>query len=75
MPSFATLGDSLEIQDLKHTFDFESTEGLDLAKFGAHTITGLLKLYIRELPDPLLTYDRYIPLFYNLTRWQHHVAR
>ena len=31
----------------------------DVSTHDPHTIGGCLKMYLRELPDPLLTYDLY----------------
>lgn len=31
----------------------------DLSGHDPHTIAGCLKMYLRELPEPILTYDLY----------------
>ena len=31
----------------------------DLTDHDSHTIAGCLKMYLRELPEPILTYDLY----------------
>ena len=31
----------------------------DMSAHDPHTIAGCLKMYLRELPDPLLTFDLY----------------
>lgn len=58
---FRVSGDSMEIRQLKQIYDFESTPP-DLATFGNHTLTGALKLFLRELPTPLFTYELYDPI-------------
>lgn len=32
---------------------------IDLKKFSPHTVAGTMKLYLRELPEPLLSYQFY----------------
>jgi len=40
------------INDIKSSF--QRGEDLDWGKFDAHTVAGVLKMYLRELPEPLL---------------------
>lgn len=53
-------GDATQIETLRTMFD-ESSESVDLLnpqKYGIsdiHSVSGVLKLYFQELPDPLLT--------------------
>ncbi len=53
---FRVCGDTLEIEYYKQQFDSGEDvvfkEGTDV-----HVITNLLKLYLREMPEPLLTYE------------------
>lgn len=58
---FRVSGESLQIQQLKKIYDYEDTPP-DLSQFGPHTLTGTLKLYLRELPVPLFTYGIYGPM-------------
>lgn len=37
-------------------------EDVDLGLADVHTVAGLMKLYLRELPEPLLTFRLYDPL-------------
>lgn len=50
-------GNSDKITKWKHAFD-EGPATLDKSE-DIHTYTGLLKLYLRELPEPLLTFGLY----------------
>jgi len=55
---FRESGSANKIKELKESLD----DGLPLNLIGfddPHVVTGLLKLYIRELPEPLLTYELY----------------
>eukprot|EP01133_Synstelium_polycarpum_P016008 gene16008-19046_t len=55
---FRLSGSVLTIENWKKTYD--KGERCDLfQEVDPHAIAGLLKLYLRELPEPLLTYDRY----------------
>jgi Rho GTPase-activating protein RGD1 len=53
-------GRSSVIQKLRYEVDQHPT-GVDLTVVGTdyHSVTGLLKLYLRELPEPLMTYKLY----------------
>ncbi|XP_039222879.1 active breakpoint cluster region-related protein isoform X2 [Crotalus tigris] len=56
-------GVATKIQDLKAAFDSNSTDILVmLSDMDINAIAGTLKLYFRELPEPLLT-DRLYPTF------------
>uniref|UniRef100_A0A674E2X8 Rho GTPase activating protein 32a n=1 Tax=Salmo trutta TaxID=8032 RepID=A0A674E2X8_SALTR len=54
-------GISSNIQKLRHEFDSEEIPDLsrDVFKQDIHSIGSLCKLYFRELPNPLLTYQLY----------------
>eukprot|EP01103_Thecamoeba_quadrilineata_P015651 TRINITY_DN5010_c0_g2_i1.p1 TRINITY_DN5010_c0_g2~~TRINITY_DN5010_c0_g2_i1.p1 ORF type:complete len:964 (-),score=189.08 TRINITY_DN5010_c0_g2_i1:50-2533(-) len=55
---FRISGDQNEVISLKNAID--SGQGLEQCKpEDPHTVAALLKLYLRELPDPLLTYTRF----------------
>jgi hypothetical protein len=43
------------VDDLKK--QYEEGKSPDLSKIDPHAVTGILKLYLRELPTPLLTYE------------------
>lgn len=55
---FRISGDALEIEAYKQAFDsnvdVEFKAGTDV-----HVVSSLMKLYLRELPEPLLTFDMY----------------
>jgi hypothetical protein len=36
-----------------------------------HAITGVLKLYFRELPEPLFTDDHYQSFIQTIRKWEH----
>lgn len=40
------------VNDIKSKF--QKGEKIDWSRFDAHTIAGVLKMYLRELPEPLL---------------------
>jgi phage terminase Nu1 subunit (DNA packaging protein) len=48
-----------QVQELKQLFDQVEEVSVDLTKFTAHSIAGVLKLFLREIPDPLLGYQMY----------------
>jgi hypothetical protein len=55
---FRVPGNSVRVQDLKATID--RTGGpVDFKHCQVHDVTGVLKLYLKELPDPLFTSDYY----------------
>jgi hypothetical protein len=60
---FRLAGSIPEVQELKRRFDIGWTEELHatLLKANPHTLTSLLKIYFREMPEPLLTFDKYEP--------------
>lgn len=53
-------GVTSEIQRIKRAFDKNLRAGLNiLADSDIHAVTGVLKLYFRELPEPLFTEESY----------------
>ncbi|KAM9970815.1 hypothetical protein ACTFIR_002679 [Dictyostelium discoideum] len=55
---FRLSGSVLTIEQWKAKYD--KGERVDLfQEVDPHAVAGLLKLYLRELPDPLLTYEKY----------------
>ncbi|XP_014665344.1 PREDICTED: rho GTPase-activating protein 32-like, partial [Priapulus caudatus] len=54
-------GVSSNIQKLRHTFDEDRIPDMedDLILQDIHCVASLLKMYFRELPNPLLTYQLY----------------
>ncbi len=54
-------GSADEIEALKSRFesDWEQTEHYFKSFEDIHVITGVLKLYFRSLPIPLITFDSY----------------
>lgn len=55
---FRISGDALEIEAYKQAFD--SNEDVEFkAGTDVHVVSSLMKLYLRELPEPLLTFDMY----------------
>eukprot|EP00808_Paulinella_micropora_P019923 g2367.t1 len=62
---FRVSGDNPDIQQLQKAFDFppeNSPPGMNLPSldgFSSHSLSGLVKLFFRLLPEPLVDYNRY----------------
>jgi len=54
---FRVPGSSEEITKMKVTFDRDGQ--CDLSGFETASVAGVLKLYFREMPEPLFTFDHY----------------
>lgn len=54
---FRLSGDSVEIAQTRDKFDLGVV--VDLAKLGPHSVSGLVKLFLRTLPQPLLRFEHY----------------
>ena len=67
---FRISGDSREIAELKVKWDVG--EAVDLCAYSPHSVSGLLKMWLRELPEPLLTYELYQPLIDLFRQMQLH---
>ncbi|KAK5583661.1 hypothetical protein RB653_005259 [Dictyostelium firmibasis] len=71
---FRIPGNGITIQEIKKSFD----EGKgDLSKFNSsdiHSVAGVLKLYLRELPEPLFIW-RYYSTFIKVIRNPDHLQR
>ncbi|KAJ1589027.1 hypothetical protein NDA15_001663 [Ustilago hordei] len=55
-------GSKSSVENLRRTFDQQPAESIDLAtgEFSdIHTIAGAVKTWLRELPEPLITFDSY----------------
>lgn len=60
---FRLSGDLHQIEDLKRKLDYPDERGkADLEDYGTHVIAGIFKMYIRELPIPIFTFEQYAPL-------------
>jgi hypothetical protein len=57
---FRLSGDSVEIATVRERLD--SGVEVDLTKVGSHSVAGLVKLFMRLLPQPLLLFSNYDPL-------------
>ena len=57
---FRISGDSREIGDMKVRLDVG--EQVDLHVASPHSVAGLLKMWLRDLPEPLLTFELYAPI-------------
>ena len=53
---FRIPGDTGSIQDIKSAFDNENGETIDLSKYSVHDVGGAVKLFFRELPNPLFPF-------------------
>jgi hypothetical protein len=61
---FRLSGDNTQLQLLKQEFNEGKYPTLEAAREALsrqkeHTISGMVKMYFRELPEPLLTFDHY----------------
>mmetsp|Transcript_28242 Transcript_28242/g.31370 ORF Transcript_28242/g.31370 Transcript_28242/m.31370 type:complete len:789 (+) Transcript_28242:23-2389(+) len=54
---FRVPGAASTIRQLKESFN--SGENPEMSRSDAHGVGGILKLWLRELPEPLMTYDLY----------------
>jgi len=59
---FRVSGDQDEIQELKAHIDNDEFDESKLDKKFIHNYTGVFKLWLREMPEPLMTFEKY-PLF------------
>ncbi|XP_050407938.1 active breakpoint cluster region-related protein isoform X1 [Patella vulgata] len=68
-------GVTSEVQKLKKIFDKNIKAGMNsVADADIHAVTGLLKLYFRELPEPLFTESKY-PVFKETIRLSDEEAK
>ncbi|XP_076309682.1 rho GTPase-activating protein 44-like [Tachypleus tridentatus] len=56
---FRIAGRASKVKKLKNSFDVLTTFDLTEYAQDPHTVAGALKSYLRELPEPLLTFDLY----------------
>ncbi|XP_058250213.1 unconventional myosin-IXb-like isoform X2 [Hemibagrus wyckioides] len=56
-------GSTLKAKELHHLLD-TSPQSTSLDNYQIHTVTGLIKCWLRELPDPLMTFDLYNDFLY-----------
>eukprot|EP01103_Thecamoeba_quadrilineata_P008670 TRINITY_DN18400_c0_g1_i1.p1 TRINITY_DN18400_c0_g1~~TRINITY_DN18400_c0_g1_i1.p1 ORF type:complete len:391 (-),score=56.03 TRINITY_DN18400_c0_g1_i1:123-1295(-) len=70
---FRQPGNMADVADIKKMYD--KWKKVDLTKYKEpHTVASLLKLYLRELPEPLLTfemYNSYLRVFQGSTNKNH----
>ncbi|KAL8592718.1 hypothetical protein ACOMHN_037658 [Nucella lapillus] len=66
---FRIAGSALKMKKLKACFD---AHAVDMVEFfnDPHTVAGVLKQYLRELPEPMLTFDLYSE-FMHATQLPH----
>ena len=70
---FRISGDSREISEMKVKLDVG--EPVDLSAASPHSVAGLLKMWLRELPEPLLTFDMYAPIIATVRTMQQQHQR
>ena len=63
---FRVPGDGLKIETFKRVFDSGATE-VDFRGCSVHDVGGILKLYLRELPVPLIPFE-YYPIFITIQK-------
>ncbi|XP_060729625.1 unconventional myosin-IXb isoform X1 [Tachysurus vachellii] len=56
-------GSTLKAKELHHLLD-KSPQSTSLDNYQIHTVTGLIKSWLRELPDPLMTFNLYNDFLY-----------
>jgi hypothetical protein len=56
---FRVSGNQQHVKDLKAVFDKGQGATVNLAEFGPHTVSGLLKEFFREMPDSVLPASLY----------------
>ena len=59
------------IRELREEFDMGKRPVLDIGQHDVQTIASLLKLYLRELPEPLISRCNYEPVMKIVTRDFH----
>ena len=64
---FRISGEHKHIDALKKIFDQVAPEHRDLSPYSIHAVAGTLKLFFREMPEPLLTFAAYDQLV-NIAR-------
>jgi len=55
---FRVPGDQKEIEHIRQSWDKGHRVDIQTIQ-NPHTVTGLMKLFFRQLPDPLLTFEAY----------------
>jgi len=68
---FRVCGATENIEKLKKAFDSKKANKIDISEEPIADITSLLKLWLRELPDPLISYEINEPLFRFAEQGQH----
>lgn len=56
---FRVTGGASKVKRLKTCLDAHCIKFEDALEYDTHVLAGVLKLYLRELPEPLLTYSLY----------------
>ena len=69
---FRVSGNATFIQKLKKAYDYE--EKVDLEEVDEHTVSGLLKLYFREMGEPLIPFDKYEAVVDAIREEQFHLV-
>jgi hypothetical protein len=54
---FRVPANSNDVEECKDKID--DGEKIDLSLLDSHTVGGLLKLYLKELPEPLFTFNKF----------------
>eukprot|EP01117_Protostelium_nocturnum_P002433 TRINITY_DN1311_c0_g1_i2.p1 TRINITY_DN1311_c0_g1~~TRINITY_DN1311_c0_g1_i2.p1 ORF type:complete len:818 (+),score=347.09 TRINITY_DN1311_c0_g1_i2:307-2760(+) len=57
---FRISGSSVEIEELRKEYDRKGTMDLSEKDHSIHVISGLLKSYFREMPEPVIVYRYYV---------------
>jgi hypothetical protein len=66
---FRLSGNAVRVREIKTQFD--RGQDVDLSKeTDPHVVAGLIKLFLRELPEPLFPFDFYTPLMEAWGTWK-----
>lgn len=67
-------GSKVEVDALQHALDTQPAEAVDLTRLDVHVVSSVVKLWLRELPEPLVPYAFYYELL-NTEQIANHEER
>lgn len=66
--SFRLPGRTAHVKQLRNAFDVGDRPSIDLTTTDVHTVASLLKMYLRDLPSPLIPISFYDSVMHIITR-------